>query len=55
MCTIFAQLVFHPKNRAQNRALFPKTTSLYKNSGLRPKKAPKNHEFFYKTHIFGSH
>ena len=24
MCTIFAQLVFHPKNRAQNRALFQK-------------------------------
>ena len=43
VCTIFAQLVFHPKNRAQKRALFPKTTLPYKNSGLRPKRAPKNH------------
>ena len=30
VCTIFAQLVFQPKNRAQKRALFPKTTSPYK-------------------------
>ena len=43
VCTIFAQLVFHPKNRAQKRALFPKTTSPYKNSDLRAKKAPKKH------------
>ena len=52
MCTIFAQLVFHPKNRAQNRALFPKTTSPYKNSGLRAKTAPKNTNCFNKKYTF---
>ena len=48
MCTIFAQLVFHPKDRAQKRALFSKTTSPYKNSGLRAKTALKNTNSFIK-------
>ena len=39
----FCPISVSPKNRAQNRALFPKTTLPYKNSGLRAKKAPKKH------------
>ena len=53
VCTIFAQLVFHPKNRAQKRELFPKTTLPYKNSGLRPKKHLKITHFFIKHTFWG--
>ena len=53
VCTIFAQLVFHPKNRAQKRALFPKTTLPYKNSGLRPKRHLKITNFYWKNTFLG--
>ena len=46
VCTIFVQLVFlPPKNRAQKRALFSKTTLPYRNSGFRAKYALKTLSF----------
>ena len=43
VCTIFAQLVFHPKKPGTKSGTFSKNDFALQNSGLRPKKAPKNH------------
>ena len=49
----FCPISVSPKNRAQKRALFPKTTSPFKNSGLRAKRHLKNTHLFIKYTFLG--